>query len=139
MPKTGEASAKEAGARYSGPNDLFRPEVSIRLGSWYLGNVSRLVGNDLVLTIASYNAGPRAVLRWGAPRPDDVDEFIENIPYSETRYYVKRVIRTYAEYLKLAGFNPKDRWTRPFIAPLGGARSAGNGQISATGDAPVTR
>ncbi|TAN62137.1 tetratricopeptide repeat protein, partial [bacterium] len=139
MPKTGEASAKEAGAEYSGPNDLFKPEVSIRLGSWYLGNVSRLVGNDLVLTIASYNAGPRAVLRWGAPRPDDVDEFIENIPYSETRYYVKRVIRTYAEYLKLAGFNPKDRWTRPFITPLGGARSVSGGQISATGDAPVTR
>ena len=53
-------------------------------------------------TIASYNAGPIAVGSWIAlHRGRSQDEFVELIPYQETRQYVKRVLRSYREYIRL--------------------------------------
>ena len=54
--------------------------------------------------VALYNAGPQAVSSWMAKYAGkDQDEFVEMIPYQETRQYVKRVLRSYREYLRLAG------------------------------------
>ena len=54
------------------------------------------------LAIASYNAGPQAVSRWVDARPGiATDEFIEEIPYKETRHYVKKVLSNYSVYREL--------------------------------------
>ncbi|MBI5344162.1 MAG: transglycosylase SLT domain-containing protein [Deltaproteobacteria bacterium] len=108
-PATGETIASalmgvEKGAAFD-PRGLLTPSTSIRFGSWYLGQLSRKFKGDLILTIAAYNAGPAAASRWAGTRPPEDDEFIESIPYSETRLYVKKVLSSYGEYLRLSGMD----------------------------------
>ena len=113
MPKTGGFAAKMMGLKAFDRKALFQPDVNIRIGSWYLGYLASLFNNDLVLTIAGYNAGPEVAAQWVKTLPQETDEFIEAIPYQETRYYVKRVIRSYAEYLRASGLDPKGLLLRP--------------------------
>lgn len=81
---------------------LLNPETSILFGSWYLKRLNRLMDNNLPLTIASYNAGPHRVQGWIKDFGNlDMDEFIEHIPYQETRNYVKKVLRNYFVYQNL--------------------------------------
>jgi soluble lytic murein transglycosylase len=88
-------------------DDLEVPAVSIRIGARYLGHLLGRFGGSIPLALASYNAGPGAVARWLAERGDlDVDEFVEEIPYEETRGYVKRVLRSFAAYRILYGAEP---------------------------------
>ena len=80
-------------------DDLFDPSTNIKLGSHYLGELSRRFDGHLSASIASYNAGPEAVARWlgpDAPREDDI--WVESIPYDQTRGYVKRVMRSLHAY-----------------------------------------
>jgi soluble lytic murein transglycosylase len=61
-------------------------------------------GGNLAHAVAAYNAGPIAVNSWIAlHRGREQDEFVELIPYQETRLYVKRVLRSYGEYRRLHG------------------------------------
>jgi peptidoglycan lytic transglycosylase len=83
---------------------LMEPATSIRIGAAYLGELLVRFGGSAALALAAYNAGENAVGRWRAAGPDlPLDEFIEEIPYDETRGYVKRVLRSYASYRLLAG------------------------------------
>jgi soluble lytic murein transglycosylase len=120
MPFTGQWVAERLGREAPDPQQLFNPDVNIQLGSWYLGHLARQFNSNLILTIASYNAGPEVVARWAEARPplaDAPDEFIESIPFSETRSFTKRVLRSYTEYLRLAGLDPAQRFTRPILPP----------------------
>lgn len=103
MPETGKYLAKKYKKRPFHKDHLFDPDTSIRLGGLYLGQLKRRFKGDIVYTIASYNAGPTAVARWVKKNRMEKDEFIETIPYNETRAYTKRVLRSYSQYLKLAG------------------------------------
>ena len=103
MPETGRSLARKAGNRSFKPDLLLDPNVSIRLGGLYLGQLYKRFKGNIVLTIASYNAGPTAVRRWAKKMKMDKDEFVESIPYKETRRYTKRVLRTYTEFLRLTG------------------------------------
>jgi soluble lytic murein transglycosylase len=88
--------------------DLTVPAVSIRIGTRYLGDLVRRFGS-IPIALASYNAGPGAVSGWLEERGHlDVDEFVEEIPYDETRGYVKRVIRSFATYRILYGDGADD-------------------------------
>jgi soluble lytic murein transglycosylase len=83
---------------------LYDPELNIRLGTRHLKDLLRQYNGNLVATIASYNAGGHNVDRWlktyaGLPS----DEFVESIPYGETRDYVKKVLATAALYRRLYG------------------------------------
>jgi hypothetical protein len=79
--------------------DLYDPEVNIRLGLNYLKMLLDKYGGRLYLALAAYNAGVGAVDRWLADFPNaDEEEFIEMIPYSETRNYVKNILRNYFFY-----------------------------------------
>jgi soluble lytic murein transglycosylase len=83
---------------------LMEPATSIRIGAAYLGELLGRFGGSPALALAAYNAGEGAVGRWrtaGAGLP--LDEFVEEIPYDETRGYVKRVLRSYASYRLLSG------------------------------------
>jgi soluble lytic murein transglycosylase len=93
--------------------DLFEPEINIRLGVAYLASLSEQFERNEVLMLAGYNAGEQAAERWrtrlsGADR----DEFIEQISYRETRDYVKKVLRNYRNYRRLYGGLPDSRSER---------------------------
>jgi soluble lytic murein transglycosylase len=78
---------------------LFDPERNIALGVRFLADMLTRFHGEIPLAVAAYNAGPGAVERWRGERPSDpMVVFIESIPYAETRRYVKRVLRNYAEY-----------------------------------------
>ncbi|HSM29528.1 MAG TPA: transglycosylase SLT domain-containing protein [Woeseiaceae bacterium] len=93
MPATGRQVAREINLSYSGPDTLTDPDHNIRLGTSYLGSMAARYDGNHVLATAAYNAGPHRVDRW-LPRSAMVDAriWIENIPYNETRRYVRRVL-----------------------------------------------
>jgi soluble lytic murein transglycosylase len=98
MRETGTQLAGRAGRADFDVDDLFDPGMNIELGSFYLAELSRRFPTQISASIASYNAGPRVVTHWveGDSRPDD--EWVESIPYSQTRSYVKRVMRSIQAY-----------------------------------------
>jgi soluble lytic murein transglycosylase len=79
--------------------------VNVRLGAFYLGKLCTRYGGDLPRAIAGYNAGEEAVDRWLGDMPPailaDADGFVEEIPFQETRDYVKKVWRSYNVYRRL--------------------------------------
>jgi len=99
MPDTGAWIASKRGIRsYS----LTNPEDNINFGTWYLDYTHNSFQNNSLLAVASYNAGPGAIGRWVREKGlGDPDEFIENIPYAETRDYVPKVFGNYWNYLRL--------------------------------------
>ena len=93
MPETGRLTARELKLPYAGLATLTESSSNIRLGTWYLGKMySRFDGNR-VLATAAYNAGPHRVDQW-LPDSGSLDAriWIENIPFNETRGYVRRVL-----------------------------------------------
>jgi len=97
MPATGRQVAKEIRLPYSGLTTLTDPESNIRLGTSYLGQMAERFGGNRVLATAAYNAGPHRVDRWLPEQgSEDARVWIENIPFNETRKYVKRVLSAQA-------------------------------------------
>jgi soluble lytic murein transglycosylase len=90
------ATARETALRWSLPapkrSDLFDPKISITLGAARLKELERRFGAELPVALGAYNAGEAAAERWLPPRAVDSDVWIENIPYNETRAYVRRVL-----------------------------------------------
>jgi len=81
---------------------LFDPEINIAVGAAELAQKLAAMRGNPILAIAAYNAGEEAVGRWLAYTPvDDVDLFVETIPYAETRLYVKTVTRNRFEYRRI--------------------------------------
>jgi soluble lytic murein transglycosylase len=97
-------------------DELYAPALNLDLGGWYLGRLWERFGHP-GLVAAAYNAGPGAVLRWTAARPkESLDLFIEDIPYKETRGYVKQVMADYFNYIQLyamPGSHPAWSWEVP--------------------------
>ena len=93
MPATGRQVAREIKLAYSGLDTLTDPDHNIRLGTSYLGSMAARYDGNHVLATAAYNAGPHRVDRW-LPESNVVDArvWIENIPFNETRKYVRRVM-----------------------------------------------
>jgi len=104
MPATAAEVARKQGLGGFRTELLYEPAVNVRLGVAYLdGLVGRFPGRPAA-AIGGYNAGPGAVGRWLAERPGEPeDQWIENIPYQETRNYVKRVLRSRQAYQALYG------------------------------------
>jgi len=104
MPDTGRKLASDLGAEGFDPAELFVPDRNLELGAFYLSQLLRRFDGRASAAIASYNAGPEAVVRWlaAAPAAED-DEWVEAIPYDQTRSYVKRVLRSVHVYRTLYG------------------------------------
>jgi soluble lytic murein transglycosylase-like protein len=102
MPATG----KELGSRVFRTFNVARlenPEVNIQLGTMHFRYLVDLFGGKTELAIASYNAGQGNVLKWRRAAPSKpMDEFLESIPFPETRNYVKRVTMLGASYARMA-------------------------------------
>ncbi|MBK5280965.1 MAG: transglycosylase SLT domain-containing protein [Nitrospiraceae bacterium] len=102
MPGTANTVALRLGIPAVGRDDLFDQETNIRIGVHYVEQLLEQFSGNVAHTIASYNAGPMAVGSWiTLYHGRSQDEFVELIPYQETRQYVKRVLRSYREYLRL--------------------------------------
>ena len=103
MLPTAQAVAKRSGGTEPVREELFDQDTNIRYGTRYLAQLVEQFSGNLIRAIAAYNAGPVAVQNWVTLHGDkDPDEFVELIPYQETRHYVKRVLRSYREYQRLA-------------------------------------
>ncbi|MEK6716949.1 MAG: transglycosylase SLT domain-containing protein, partial [candidate division NC10 bacterium] len=102
LPQTAEQVARQYSVPLGGSAPLEAPEVNIRLGTIHLAELLRDHSGSLSLALASYNAGQQQVRRWLQRfRFADEEEFTEDIPYTETRNYVKRVLGSYQRYSTL--------------------------------------
>ncbi len=101
MPETAKKEGKKIGIILKNDSDIFEPEKNILIGSFYLKKLIEEFGNT-VIAIAAYNAGEKAVSSWLKNNSyNDIDEFLEDIPYAETKEYVRRVLASYFEYLRI--------------------------------------
>lgn len=110
MPGTAKAVAKRHGLAFA-PEKLTRDAgYNATLGAHYLGEQIDAFGGSYILTFIAYNAGPRRVHEWiaryGDPRGKPIDEvvdWIERIPFPETRNYVQRIMENYQIYKSRLG------------------------------------
>lgn len=101
MPATGRALARSLGRVFK-TLILHEPEVSLDFGSLYLSNMLRRFDGRVERTLAAYNAGPGRVDAWTAKEPEmSSEEFVETIPFSETRTYVMTILAAQAQYRRL--------------------------------------
>ncbi len=102
MPSTGRFLYRRENGH--GTPDLLNPSVNVQLGTRYLSDMLRMFEGDVVAALAAYNAGPGRVKRWRREMSRlDMDEFVESIPLSEPRDYVKRVLFFKSAYAELYG------------------------------------
>jgi soluble lytic murein transglycosylase len=103
MPATAQRIAEELSIKVD-LNDLKQPDVSLRLGAFYVGKLLKMFGGNIMLAAAAYNAGPTAVTDWLAGDIEhEADLWVARIPYDETRNYVARVVGNLARYQWLDG------------------------------------
>jgi soluble lytic murein transglycosylase len=101
MPETARPMARVRGLAFQEGELLDDPAANIELGSAYLGGLVRDFG-DARLAVAAYNAGPTRVREWwSARKSDDLEVWVEQIPYNETRNFVRRVMVGWEEYRRL--------------------------------------
>ena len=102
MPFTAKRVADLVDLKNFNVKDLLKPEVNIKLGTRYLKRLSQMFNGNFFLAAAGYNAGPHRVEQWLHDFGKlNMDEFIEHIPFVETRNYAKKVIYHYNVYNQL--------------------------------------
>ena len=103
IPPTAKGVAQNIGlTNYS----LAKPEDNVNIGTYYLDFTHKKYNNNSALAVASYNAGPNAVAKWVSRYGlKDMDEFVEKIPYRETKGYVESVFENYWNYMLV--YNPE--------------------------------
>ena len=118
---TSDSMSKDAkDAQRFDEDSLFDPETNIRLGAAHFASLAGKYEGNVIRSIAAYNAGAIAVDKWmGRFGQVEDDEFVERIPYSETRGYVKKVLRNAALYRRIYGNG----------GSFGGPASAGQGNM----------
>lgn len=106
IPLTGRYVASLAGLKDFSPEMLMDPDINLGLGIKYLSMLQNQYSGNIVLMLAHYNAGPMNLNSWlNTTGTQEVDMFIENIPFNETRKYIKKVISYYCYYSWLYGGN----------------------------------
>ncbi len=105
MPRTGARIAALMGDPLYSPEILEDPATNVRYGVWYLGRLIDRFDGVWPLAVGSYNGGPHNVSSWLRPWGSSIrmDDFVEQIPYPETRDYIKKVSGHYATYAALYG------------------------------------
>lgn len=100
MPKTAKQLNRKVKSHH-----LYNPELNIKLGTKYLEKLAQRYDGDLLLSLASYNAGEGNVKKWmnSIPFSDDFVSNVEMIPFKETRKYVKLIYRNIIYYELIEG------------------------------------
>jgi soluble lytic murein transglycosylase len=104
LPKTGKQVAHQEELKHYNSTQLFTPTVNLQLGTRYFRGMVDRFGGSFEHALAAYNAGSDRVEEWmgqGAYR--DSPEFVESIPFTETREYVQAILRNAAVYKQLYG------------------------------------
>jgi len=102
MPSTGKEIAKNLGIRSFSSKCLFNPYINIKFGIYYLGHCLERFNGKVELALLAYNGGPTRVAKWiSKSHSDSIDEFIEKVPITEPRLYVKKVLGSYLAYKNL--------------------------------------
>ncbi|WP_372656283.1 transglycosylase SLT domain-containing protein [Halobacteriovorax sp.] len=101
IPSRAKKLARKHGIPFQNTEDLYDVDINMALGVQYLEDLKKLF-KYLPMVIGSYNAGESAMKRWVKSRyQGDIEIFIEDIPYRETRKYIKLVLRNYYIYQEL--------------------------------------
>jgi soluble lytic murein transglycosylase len=98
MPATARWIAQRLGIKRFQVNEMQDPARNIQFGAYYLKHVQTTLDGSPVLATAAYNAGPGRAQRWRDSRPMEAAIYIESIPFSETREYVKKVMSNAMHY-----------------------------------------
>jgi len=98
IPGTGDMIARALDVDDFAQNDLFKPYVSVRFGTYYLGNVLQSFDGNVYYALMGYNGGPGNARKWQKP---DLDTAVETITYAETHLYVRTVIAQYRQYVNV--------------------------------------
>lgn len=117
MPKVARKIALDSKITFKQSTELFEPELNLKIGTRELQNRINEFKGNLVLAIASYNAGSDPVQGWKKRRKNkDIIEFIEEIPYEETRSYVRLILRNQIIYKRIDSKNEfffPEEWLKP--------------------------
>ncbi len=104
LPETGRWVAGRIGLRTFHPDQLFQPEVNVAVGTWYLAYLRTEFGGNLAAALAAYNGGRHNVRAWlKSGRWDGTVSGAGAIPFPETRYFVRAVMRDWRIYRWLYG------------------------------------
>ena len=104
LPKTGKRVAREIKLKGYNPSQLYTPAVNLQLGTRYFKSMVDRYNGQLEYALAAYNAGTDRVDDWlGTGRYRDAQEFVESIPFTETREYVQAILRNTNVYQRLYG------------------------------------
>ncbi len=102
IPSTGASVARSIGWPIAfDPEDLYRPYVSVRLGTQYMASNLRSLGGDTYAALAAYNAGPGNASVWKELAGDDQDLLLEVVRFQETRDYIRFIYEIYTIYRTL--------------------------------------
>ena len=107
MPATAKRIAKQVGLHYAKSKLIDDPDFNMKLGQSYLSGLLESFDGSYILSLAAYNAGPRRAKAWikanGAPNDQEVDaiDWVESIPFDETRNYIQRVMENLQVYRAL--------------------------------------
>ena len=83
--------------------DLYRPDVSVAFGTYYLAKNRALVNGDIYAALAAYNGGLGNAIIWKELSGDDPDLFLETVRFEETRNYIRNIYEIYVIYRRLYG------------------------------------
>ncbi|QIB28150.1 lytic transglycosylase domain-containing protein [Caloranaerobacter azorensis] len=98
-PITGRWAAKEIGILNYNEDCLYDPEINIMIGCWYLNKLKKQFDNDIKLVLTAYNGGSGNVEKWlKNPIYSSDGRKLDEIPFIETKQYVKKVLKTYKIY-----------------------------------------
>jgi len=104
LPKTGKVVAHQVDLKHYAPTQLFTPTVNLQLGTRYFRGMVDKFGGSFENALAAYNAGSDRVEEWmGQGKYRDSAEFVESIPFTETREYVQAIMRNASVYKQLYG------------------------------------
>lgn len=116
LPEVAKNLATANKVPYKEALDLYKPEINIPLGAFELKSLMKKYGNQYILAVSGYNANDSAIRGWLKTRfRDDSVEFIEEVPYEETRAYIKLTMRNYVFYKRLLNPNTEVRFPEDLL------------------------
>ncbi|WP_413558032.1 transglycosylase SLT domain-containing protein [Bdellovibrio sp. HCB209] len=123
IPPTAQDTAKRLGMKVELPEDMFRPEVNIPMGSFYVSQMLGQFSQNVPFALAAYNAGPYRLKKWIEARPEissaltvpgsspEGELWVDELPWNETSFYVKAILRNTLLYSMIG----KESYTVPPI------------------------
>ncbi|MEM9234366.1 MAG: lytic transglycosylase domain-containing protein, partial [Pseudomonadota bacterium] len=130
LSSTAQITARKEGMPYSTARLMDDPDYNMTLGAAHLSHLLEQFGGSYIMVLGAYNAGPRRIDQWietyGDPRSPDVDpiDWVEMIPFSETRNYVMRVTENTQVYRSRLEGEPMGAGIMRDITRGGGSRDA---------------